>query len=57
MDVRAPGRRCAAGLRAFHIHHSAVPVEVSNEAFELLEKNLDAVSDEHRVQLLLKALG
>lgn len=36
---------------------SAVPVEVSDEAFEMLEKNVEAVSDEHRVQLLLKALG
>lgn len=36
---------------------SAVSVEVSNEAFEVLERNLEAVSDEHRVQLLLKALG
>ena len=36
---------------------SAVAIQVSNEAFELLEKHWEAVSDEHRVQLLLKSLG
>lgn len=36
---------------------SAVAIQVSNEAFELLEKHWEAVSDEHRVQLLLKSLS
>ena len=55
VDVITRGRGQEARLVADD--QSAVPVEVSNDAFELLENNLEAVSDEHRVQLLLKALG
>ena len=37
--------------------HSAVPISVSKEAFDLLLKNWEAVNDDHRVQLLLETLG
>ena len=55
--VDAISDAATAGSGLVSNDQSAVPVEVSNDAFELLEKNLEAVSDEHRVQLLLKALG
>lgn len=37
--------------------HSAVPIPVSVEAFDLLISHWDAVSDDHRMQLLLKSLS
>lgn len=36
--------------------HAAVPIMLSNEAYDLLLSNWEAVSDDHRMQLLLKAL-
>ncbi|KIT16371.1 hypothetical protein [Jannaschia aquimarina] len=36
--------------------HSAVPIAISNDAFELLLNHWEAVSDDHRIQLLLKSL-
>lgn len=36
--------------------HAAVPIMVSNEAYDLLLSSWEAVSDDHRMQLLLKAL-
>ena len=36
--------------------HAAVPIRMTNEAFELLSTHWEAVNDEHRVQLLLKSL-
>ena len=37
--------------------HSAVPIQVTKDAFDLLVSHWDAVSDDHRIQLLLKALA
>lgn len=37
--------------------HAAVPIEVSKQAFDLLLSHWEAVSDDHRVQLLLKSLN
>ena len=34
----------------------AVPIEVSNNAYNLLMQNWESVSDEHRIQLLLRSL-
>lgn len=36
--------------------HSAIPIKVSNAAFELLMTRWEAVNDDHRIQLLLKSL-
>lgn len=36
--------------------HAAVPLQVSNAAYELLLNNWEAVSDDHRIQMLLKSL-
>ena len=36
--------------------HAAVPIKVSNEAYDLLLSGWEAVSDDHRMQLLLMAL-
>lgn len=36
--------------------HAAVPIQVSKGAFDLLVTHWEAVSDEHRMQLLLKSL-
>lgn len=36
--------------------HSAVPIQVSTAAFDLLLNHWEAVSDDHRVQLLLQSL-
>ena len=36
--------------------HAAVPIQVSKEAFDLLISNWEAVSDDHRVQLLIQSL-
>ena len=37
--------------------HAAVPIPVSTEAFDLLMSHWEAVSDDHRMQLLLKSLS
>lgn len=36
--------------------HAAVPIQVSKQAFDILLDHWEAVSDDHRIQLLLKAL-
>lgn len=36
---------------------AAVPIMVSNEAYDLLLQNWEAVSDDHRMQLLLKSMS
>ena len=37
--------------------HEAVPIQVTKEAFNLLLSQWEAVSDDHRVQLLIDSLG
>jgi hypothetical protein len=36
--------------------HTAIPIYVSKEAFEILISNWEAVSDDHRIQLLIQSL-
>jgi hypothetical protein len=37
--------------------HAAVPIHVSKDAFNLLTSNWEAVSDDHRLQLLIQSLN